>query len=283
MVVYFDSFCGDGMKKFAAIAAVVAALLIGSVVFLYPSNGDVLGETYALNDEQKAKIDKAYKWADIVVLGTVRDSSAPEDEFRRPAIEVEEIFKLPAGEKISASQKLPVFFDYPDGVDYFREKESLGRRYIVYGRGTSSIVVHRAYEVARQEEIQNTTADLVFLGKFGPGFSWNDKGKDDDGHLFYTMPITPVKVLQQQSKDWRNISKDQPVLVRFSRPHGKETRIYKLAWWRIWHEHGFLEDAREEFWIAADKIQGTDHYDAEFLGTEMTATIEYLRQKGKQK
>lgn len=269
------------MKKLSAIVLMIIMAFSGAV-YLYASNGDVQGETYVLTDAQKAKIDKAYNSADIVVLGTVHDSSAPEAEFRRPAIGVEEIFKLPVGEKISASQKIPVLFNYPDGVDYFREKESLGKRYIVYGRGTSSIVVQMAYEAARQEDIQKAKADLVFLGRFGSDFSWNNKGQDDNGHLFYIMPITPVKILQQQSKDWRNVSKDQPVLVRFSRPYGKETGVYKLAWWRIWHEHGFPEDAREEFWIAAGKISETDHYDAEFLGTEMTATIAYLRHKRKE-
>ncbi|MBL1147009.1 MAG: hypothetical protein HND56_10915 [Pseudomonadota bacterium] len=266
------------MKKLAIIALMIITAF-ANTVFLYAANSDEPNEIYALTEAQKAKIDKAYNAADIVVLGTVHDSSVPEDEFRHPAIEVEEIFKLPAGATILVSQQMPILFNYPDGVDYFREKESFGKKYIIYGRGTSSIVVDRAYEVARQEYIQKAKADLVFLGRFVSSFSWNDKDKDDDGHLFYTMPITPIRILKDQSKDWQTVKKDQPILVRFSRPHGKENRIYKLAWWRIWHEHVVITDARETFWISADKIPGTDYYDAEFLGTEMTATIDYLRQK----
>lgn len=264
------------MNKKQVLSLAIIAFL-SCTALLYASNSVGFDAAYRLTRAQKDKIDELYEKAKIVAIGTIY---APNDRLK-PLMRIDEILKLSSDfeEKRKDILENPIAafsFSYPsNGPNYFKQ-ENLGKLFLVYGSlGVSdeypngASVAHKAYIVARQEDLEKTQADIIFLGKS------SDNSWDMPSHYrFRSVTFEVIKIWDQKLQKELTDNIPKQVTVRFQLHKQKDKPSYRL-------DVGSVADTEKLYWIAADRIQGTNHYDGELIGAELSADIAYLRRKTK--
>tara|TARA_R110002124_G_scaffold208383_2_gene374751 strand:- start:1757 stop:2566 length:810 start_codon:yes stop_codon:yes gene_type:complete len=267
------------MNKKQVISLAIIAFLV-SAALLYASNGVGSDGTYRLTAAQKEEIDKLFEKSDIIALGTLKTGAKP--SLSSFAMHIEEILKLSPEfeEKRKDILENPISafsFSYPSNTPNYFTKENIGKPFLLYGSFSisdkfpnGSSVAHKAYVIAKQEDIEKAKADIVFLGKS------SDTSWDMPSHYrFRTVTLEVIKIWDQKSqKIQKKLTEDAPkkITVRFQLHKQKDKPSYRL-------NVGNVAETEKFYWIAADKIPDTDHYDGEVIGTELSAGIAYLRRK----
>lgn len=229
-----------------------------------------------LTDSEKSKIDDLFERSGIVAVGRVVDMAPEGEKFIHPAIIIDEIFKLKT-DVVNSPDKLigkPIFIERQlmQQPDYSSQKKNMGKYFLIYGyvdelhknhpftKNKLRISTSRETIAATQEDIKRATGDIIFLGVRST--NKNDWSVPKHGQ-YRTMTFFVEKELTNTSA--------KKIEVRFLLAMAGNKGRFRLNLLDIDHKSN-------RYWIEADKIDGSEHYDASVIGAEVTKEIQYLRQ-----
>jgi len=244
----------------------------------------ILDEKYQrsddLTDAEKHEIDDLFERSGIVAVGRVVDTAPEGEKFIIPAIIIDEIFKLKA-DVVNSPGKLigkPIFVQRQlmQQPDYSSKRKYMGKYFLIYGyvdeiprnhlyskitKSNLRISTSRETIAATQNDIEKATGDIVFLG--APSTNKNDSSVPKHGQ-YRTMTFFVEKELTNTSA--------KKIVVRYLLAMAGNKGKFRLNRSDISHKSN-------RYWVRADKIDGTEHYDATVIGAELSKEIIYLRHK----
>ncbi len=233
-----------------------------------------------LTDAEKYEIDDLFERSGIVAVGRVVDTAPEGEKFIIPAIIIDEIFKLKT-DVVNSPDKLigrPIFVQrfLMQQPDYSSKRKYMGKYFLIYGyvdeipknhlyskitKSNLRISTSRETIAVTQNDIERAIGDIIFLGIRST--NKNDWSVPKHGQ-FNTMTFFVEKELTNTSA--------KKIVVRFLLQMPINKGKFRLNLFEInYRSH--------RYWVAADKIDGTEHYDATVIGAELSKEIIYLRHK----
>ena len=161
-------------------------------------------------------------------------------------------------------------------IDDLFERKYMGKYFLIYGyvdeipknhlyskitKSNLRISTSRETIAVTQNDIERAIGDIIFLGIRST--NKNDWSVPKHGQ-FNTMTFFVEKELTNTSA--------KKIVVRFLLQMPINKGKFRLNLFEInYRSH--------RYWVAADKIDGTEHYDATVIGAELSKEIIYLRHK----